>query len=79
LKREIREELDVDIEVEDLVFQTSHDYPDVMVTLFFYRCVLKGAPRPLLGQEMRWVRREELLALSVPPADEALIRQLAAG
>lgn len=77
LKREIREELDVDIEVGDLVFQTSHDYPDITVALFFYRCVLKGAPRPLLGQEMRWVRPAELLALSFPPADEELIRTLA--
>jgi mutator protein MutT len=77
LQREIREELDVDIEVGDLVFQTSHDYPDVTVALFFYRCVLKDAPRPLLGQEMRWVRRAELLALSFPPADEELIQRLA--
>jgi 8-oxo-dGTP diphosphatase len=76
LEREIREELDVGVSVGDLVFQTTHEYPDRTITLFFYRCTLVGAPKPMLGQEMRWVPRRELAALGFPPADEALIRQL---
>lgn len=76
LKRELREELDTDVEVDGLVFHTSHAYPDRTVVLYFYRCVLTGTPRPLLGQEMRWVARRELPALGLPPADEELIRLL---
>jgi mutator protein MutT len=78
LKREIREELDTDVEVHDLTLATSHAYPDRTVVLYFYRCTLRGSPRPLLGQEMRWVRREELATLGFPPADEELIAMLAA-
>jgi 8-oxo-dGTP diphosphatase len=77
LKREMREELDTDVEVGELVFDVSHAYPDRTVTLYFYRCALKGVPRPLLGQEMRWVPRAELASLGFPPADEELIRLLA--
>jgi hypothetical protein len=33
----------------------------------------------VLGQEMRWVPREELASLTFPPADEELIRSLARG
>jgi hypothetical protein len=33
-------------------------------------------PRPLLGQEMRWVPRCELATLGFPAADEELIRRL---
>jgi 8-oxo-dGTP diphosphatase len=73
---EIREELDVDVDVHDLVFATNHVYPDRAVVLYFYRCELKGAPQPLLGQEMRWVARGELPTLGFPPADEELIRML---
>jgi hypothetical protein len=58
------------------VFETRHAYPEVTVSLYFYRCVLKGVPRPLLGQDMRWVARSELSSLGFPPADEALIRIL---
>ncbi|MNC85464.1 CTP pyrophosphohydrolase [compost metagenome] len=76
LRREIREELDADVEVLDLALATSHAYPGRTVILYFYRCALSGSPRPLLGQEMKWVRREDLDALAFPPADEELIRML---
>ena len=76
LRREMREELDTDVTVGELVLDTSHAYPDRTVTLYFYRCLLVGTPRPLLGQEMRWVPRGELPALGFPPADEALIALL---
>lgn len=78
LKREMREELDTDVEVQELVFHVSHDYPERTVALYFYRCALKGTPRPLLGQEMRWVARAELSSLGFPPADEDLILRLLA-
>ena len=76
LRREIREELDCDVSVGELVFDITHAYPEKTVTLYFYRCTLSGTPRPLLGQEMRWVTREELPTLGFPPADEELIRIL---
>jgi mutator protein MutT len=78
LRREMREELDTDVDVLDLVFHTTHVYPERAVALFFYNCVLQQTPRPLLGQEMRWVKRSELPALGFPPADEELIRILSA-
>ena len=76
LRREIREELGADVHVEQLVLETTHEYPERAVTIAFYRCRLVGSPRPLIGQEMRWVTREELAALPFPPADEDLIRTL---
>jgi mutator protein MutT len=76
LRREIREELDADVDVQDLVFEVTHDYQDRTVALHFYRCTLNGEPRPLLGQEMRWVPRGELRSLGFPPADTELITRL---
>ena len=76
LEREIREELDAGVEVGELVFHVTHEYPERTISLFFYRCRLVGRPRPLLGQDMRWVARDELATLGFPPADEKLIRLL---
>jgi mutator protein MutT len=76
LRREMREELDADVDVGELVFETIHAYPERTVALYFYRCVLKQRPRPLLGQDMQWVKRAELATLGFPPADEELIRRL---
>jgi 8-oxo-dGTP diphosphatase len=76
LARELREELDVDVRVGDEMLTTTHAYPERGVELHFFRCVLYGEPRPQIGQEMRWVRRDELATLEFPPADAELIRIL---
>jgi 8-oxo-dGTP diphosphatase len=76
LARELREELDVEARIGDEIFSTVHDYPDRRVELHFFQCELAGEPRPQLGQEMRWVRREELATMAFPPADEELIAWL---
>jgi len=70
------EELGVETAVGARVHQTLHAYPDRNVELHFYKCALKGAPRPALGQEMRWVPRDELRSLGFPPADTELIDML---
>ncbi len=76
LRRELREELDVEVDVGERVYHTVHAYDDRTVELHFYRCGLKGEPRPLLGQQMRWVPRGELATLGFPPADTELIQML---
>jgi 8-oxo-dGTP diphosphatase len=76
LARELREELDVDARIGEEMFTTTHTYPERHVELHFLRCELRGEPRPLLGQEMRWIRRDDLQALEFPPADAELIRLL---
>jgi 8-oxo-dGTP diphosphatase len=78
LARELREELDVRIQVGDEMFTTSHAYADRVVELHFLRCELTGEPRPQLGQDMRWVRRQDLPDFDFPPADAELIRLLMA-
>jgi len=77
LRREMREELDSDVMVGDRIFEVVHDYPERSVALHFYRCTLLGVPRPLLGQEMAWVRREELRDLPFPDADREFVALLA--
>lgn len=76
LARELFEELDVPSRVGEELFTTTHAYPDRSVELHFFRSELLGEPRAALGQEMRWVRREDLAALEFPPADAELIAML---
>ena len=73
LARELFEELDVPSRVGAEIFTTTHAYPERSVELHFFRCEMLGEPRPALGQEMRWVHRDELAALEFPPADAELI------
>jgi mutator protein MutT len=79
LRREIVEELNSDVLVHDLVLETTHTYPDRIVTLFFYRCDLLGVATPMIGQEMDWVPKAKLSGLPFPPADGELIKKLMDG
>jgi len=76
LVREIHEELGIGIAVANEVFATTYSYPECRVELHFLRGEIDGNPTSRLGQEMRWVPREELAALPFPPADAELIRLL---
>lgn len=77
LAREIHEELGCAVDIGAKLFCVSHSYPDRTIELHFYRCTALGEPKPMLGQEIRWVAPAELKSLSFPPADEELIQLLA--
>jgi len=76
LRRELIEELGTDAHVGDEIFAVTHDYPERTISLHFFSCSLTGEPRPQIGQQMRWVARDELRSLEFPPADNELIRLL---
>ena len=76
LQREISEELDTAITKAREIFHTAHSYSERIVELHFYRAEVAGEPRPVLGQELRWIARDEFAALEFPPADAELIHGL---
>jgi len=76
LGREIVEELSSGLSHLREIFHTAHAYPDRVVDLHFFRAELTGTPQPVLGQELRWISREEFASLAFPPADVELIAGL---
>lgn len=73
LQREISEELSAGISKARKIFYTAHSYPERIVELHFYRAELTDEPTPVLGQELRWITRDDFDALEFPPADAELI------
>ena len=74
LQREIREELDCDIRVGDLVFQTKHDYPGKSIDIRFYQCRLhRGEPKPVECAAVEWISVSQLRDYEFPKADEKLL------
>jgi 8-oxo-dGTP diphosphatase len=79
LERELLEELGARAVVGEEIFRTTYAYEDRLLDLRFFRCALLDEPRPLLGQDLRWVARYDLRALTFPPADAELVRLLSPG
>ena len=76
LRREIFEELDAVARVGGMIHTVTHTYPEKTVELFFYECALEGEPKPMIGQDIRWVRRDQLGSLPFPDADRDLVAYL---
>lgn len=79
LKREIREELDAQIDVGRLLETIEWDYPAFHLTLHCFLCTLQGEALHLNEHEAaRWLAYPELRAVHWLPADEGLQPLLAA-
>lgn len=80
LARELREELGIEVAVEELVESLTQAYPGRTVCLRFYRCRwLEHEPRPLGCSECRWVTPEALADYAFPAADARLLERLGRG
>ncbi len=79
LIREMREELAIDTAQSCLAPFTfaSHEYDDFHLLMPLYVCrVWKGIVTPREGQELKWLRPDELRDYPMPPADAPLVAML---
>lgn len=80
LKRELREELGVEVRVGSLCFETRHNYGTREMHLLVYRCrILEGEPRALDTHACEWVPEGRLMERSFLPADLPLVHGIVEG
>ena len=79
LDREIEEEVGVSIDRPRLLHREEHRYPGRAVRLNFFLCALTAdtpEPEGAEGQEIRWVRADELRELPTPAANRRVIEMI---
>lgn len=77
LVREIKEELDADITVGELIETVEYDYPKFHLTMHCFLCELVSERVVLLEHEAaKWLTKEELDSVDWLPADLSIISQL---
>src|ERR1700722_7640811 len=77
LRRELREELGIEVEVGALIETITHEYPVKTVCLKFFRCVWRSnEPRSFGSRGLAWVNRDELSKYKFPEADQRLLERL---
>jgi mutator protein MutT len=76
-QREIREEVDLEIDVLSAMPVIEHEYPERNVRLHPFLCAYKsGHAKPLGCDEALWVAPANLMSYQFPQANNELIRQL---
>ena len=74
LRREIREELDTDIQVGDYLTTIEYDYPEFHLSMrCYWAVVVKGNLVLKEHEASRWLKREELDSVDWLPADKTII------
>lgn len=77
LQREIREELDSDISVDELLKTVDYDYPEFHLTMRCYLCHVTAGRLCLLEHEdARWLGADELDSVRWLPADLEVVELL---
>ena len=77
LRRELDEELGIDVHAAEAWFELVHDYPDKHVRLDIWRVGrYAGEVKAREGQRLRWVTVDELEALPLLPADWPIVERL---
>lgn len=77
LARELKEELDMEVEIGELFETVEYDYPSFHLTMHCFLCNLKQKDYVLKEHEAaKWLLRSELNSVDWLPADLGLIAKL---
>lgn len=79
LRRELLEELGIEVSVGRLIEAITHVYPEKTVHLRFFHCDwVAHEPQPLGCPAFQWITREQLGNYDFPAADARLLEKLRA-
>ncbi len=79
LLREIREELDSEIEIGSLLKTVEYDYPDFHLTMhIFVAKLIKGSLKLLEHESSRWINLASINSLKWLPADKEALDDIKA-
>jgi len=76
LRREIKERLDADVEVQQMISFVRHPYERYTVDLHLYQCSLQSEVRAAAVQSFQWLCSDEFDDYEFTPADEASMSKL---
>lgn len=75
--REIKEEMDIDIEAKKFIDQKVFNYPDKDINLIAIECKqIKGDIKLNEHEDIKWVNKNELRNFNFAPADKFIINAI---
>ncbi|NOZ62654.1 MAG: (deoxy)nucleoside triphosphate pyrophosphohydrolase [Calditrichaeota bacterium] len=77
LAREIREELNIKIDVQKHLTTVNHEYQNFFIQLHVFRCLhISGTPQPDQNQKWEWISADKLRDFDFLEADRVVIEKL---
>ena len=77
LAREIREELDTEVSVGELIHTVEYDYPAFHLSMDCFWCtIVSGKLRLLEAEDAKWLAKNEIDSVNWLPADLELVEMI---
>lgn len=76
VKRELKEELDMDVKVGGLYAKTTFEYPDFIITLSVYECEMVSAFLLKEHESYAWIAPAQLKDEEWAPADVDILQSI---
>lgn len=77
LIREIKEELEIDIQVNDFITTVEYKYPEFYLIMHVYKCIkVKGEINLNVHSDIKWISKEQVNEFEWVPADIGIIKIL---
>ncbi len=77
LKREIKEELDTDIDVGDFIYTVEYDYPSFHLSMDCFWCnIIKGSLELKEAEAARWLTKDTIDSVDWLPADIEVVEKI---
>ncbi len=76
VERELKEELDLEVEVGGLYAKHTFEYPDFIITLSLYECEMRSAFRLKEHESYAWLSPKDLKEEEWAPADADILGSL---
>ena len=77
IKRELQEELAIEVEVGDHLITVDFEYETLRVSLVVHHCIhISGEPQAIASSEIRWVTVDELSSYQLPAANYQIVEAL---
>jgi len=77
LERELREELEIKVDIGDFFYQVEHNYPDFHLSMAVYECKFHKQNISMnVHKALKWVKAEDLMALDWAEADRPVAQKI---
>ena len=77
LKRELREEMEMDVEITGHFLDVYHEYPDFTMNMYSFTCKAKSKEFKMnVHHDFKWLDKKDLPVLDWAPADKPIVEKI---
>ena len=77
LKRELKEEMELEVDVLGHLIDVYHEYPDFTMNMYSFKCVAKSKDFKMnVHHDFKWLEISELETLDWAPADVPIVQKI---